>query len=243
MCLHTLSCWWTAAKSFEYHVQLKSRFYTHQNQLLSVVFKSASHYLLAVVANERERESGGGVFLQLSFTSKNVTVARGQRGHAGGSGGPRAYICVWKSRPSHKRTRRTCEADTRRKQKDIRPWLEYARDGSVVTTRFNPEILGVDRLALGNQAGDREVAYLSDERWNSFGERGETVVGLPSLWPFVRPILPVPPNHAFLYLGFHLPSLPSISASNSCPSLSNAFYHSQQLPLAFVTPCHTLFQR
>lgn len=243
MCLHTLSCWWTAAKSFEYHVQLKSRFYTHQNQLLSVVFKSASHYLLVVVANERERESGGEYFCNSVLLPKMWQSRGGNEAMLVVAGACVRISVCGKSRPSHKRTCRTCEADTRRKQKDIRPWLEYARDGSVVTTRFNPEILGVDRLALGNQAGDREVAYLSDERWNSFGERGETVVGLPSLWPFVRPILPVPPNHTFLYLGFHLPSLPSISASNSCPSLSNAFHHSQQLPLAFVTPCHTLFQR
>lgn len=44
ICLHTFSRWWMAAKSFEYHVQLKSWFYTHQDQLLSVIFTSASCY-------------------------------------------------------------------------------------------------------------------------------------------------------------------------------------------------------
>lgn len=191
MCLHTLSCWWTAAKSFEYHVQLKSRFYTHQNQLLSVVFKSASHYLLVVVANEREWESGGEYFCNSVLLPKMWQSRGGNEAMLVVAGAcVRISVCENLDLPINEHVGH--EADTRRKQKDIRPWLEYARDGSVVTTRFNPEILGVDRLALGNQAGDREVAYLSDERWNSFGERGETVVGLPSLWPFVRPILPVP---------------------------------------------------
>lgn len=56
ICLHTLSCWWMSAKSFEYHVQLKSRFYTHQNQLLSVIFTSASHYLFQFNIANKGRE-------------------------------------------------------------------------------------------------------------------------------------------------------------------------------------------
>ena len=45
-----------SAKSFEYHVQLKSRFYTHQNQLLSVIFTSASHYLFQFNIANKGRE-------------------------------------------------------------------------------------------------------------------------------------------------------------------------------------------
>ena len=45
-----------SAKSFEYHVQLKSGFYTHQNQLLSVIFTSASHYLFQFNIANKGRE-------------------------------------------------------------------------------------------------------------------------------------------------------------------------------------------